>query len=83
MYPEQEEEHCRRRNKESELVRKFDKQQTSGDAECMYPCIRCKSKYVDYTERQTRSADEPMTVFLRCLNCEKRWKCKIKEIFQV
>jgi len=74
MYPEQEEEHCRRRNKESELVRKFDKQQTSGDAECMYPCIRCKSKYVDYTERQTRSADEPMTVFLRCLNCEKRWR---------
>jgi transcription elongation factor S-II len=23
---------------------------------------------------QTRSADEPMTIFITCVNCNKRWK---------
>uniref|UniRef100_A0A6C0K8R9 TFIIS-type domain-containing protein n=1 Tax=viral metagenome TaxID=1070528 RepID=A0A6C0K8R9_9ZZZZ len=40
----------------------------------MYACPRCKCRKTDYTERQTRSADEPMTVFLFCLGCNKRWR---------
>ena len=40
----------------------------------MYSCPRCKCRKTDYTERQTRSADEPMTVFLFCLACNKRWR---------
>jgi hypothetical protein len=24
---------------------------------------------------QTRSADEPMTVFVSCLSCNRNWKC--------
>jgi len=74
LYPEMAEKHRHRRAHYSELVRKADALKTSGEVNCMYPCIRCKSKYVDYTERQTRSADEPMTIFLRCLKCEKRWR---------
>ena len=40
----------------------------------MYTCGRCKSKKCTYYEMQTRSADEPTTVFVTCLNCGKNWK---------
>ena len=40
----------------------------------MFQCNRCKSKKVHYYQLQTRSADEPMTTFCTCMECEKRWK---------
>ena len=41
----------------------------------MFTCGRCKKKQCSYYQLQTRSADEPMTTFVTCLNCGKRWKC--------
>ena len=40
-----------------------------------YTCGNCKSKKCTYFQLQTRSADEPMTTFVTCLDCGKRWKC--------
>jgi DNA-directed RNA polymerase subunit M/transcription elongation factor TFIIS len=40
-----------------------------------FTCNRCKSKKTTYYQLQTRSADEPMTTFVSCLNCDKNWKC--------
>lgn len=37
-------------------------------------CGKCGQRKVTYTEAQTRSADEPMTLFCTCLNCGKSWK---------
>ena len=38
-------------------------------------CNSCKRKTkCDYYQLQTRSADEPMTTFVTCLECDKRWK---------
>jgi len=37
-------------------------------------CANCKNNTVQTTEFQTRSADEPMTVFCNCTTCGKRWK---------
>jgi DNA-directed RNA polymerase subunit M/transcription elongation factor TFIIS len=37
-------------------------------------CGRCKSYKTEYTEKQTRSADEPTTKFCYCHNCGHRWK---------
>ena len=38
-------------------------------------CSGCKKKTpCDYYQVQTRSADEPMTTFVTCLECDKRWK---------
>lgn len=39
-----------------------------------FKCSKCKMRKCSYFELQTRSADEPMTIFVTCLNCGKRWK---------
>jgi transcription elongation factor S-II len=40
-----------------------------------FKCAKCKSERTTYYQMQTRSADEPMTTFVTCHNCSKRWKC--------
>tara|TARA_B110000967_G_scaffold189667_1_gene213568 strand:- start:2545 stop:3054 length:510 start_codon:yes stop_codon:yes gene_type:complete len=40
----------------------------------MFTCRKCKSKRCTYYELQTRSADEPATIFVTCLECGKNWK---------
>lgn len=39
-----------------------------------FQCSKCKSKKTTFYQLQTRAADEPMTCFIQCLNCQKRWK---------
>lgn len=39
-----------------------------------FTCARCKRTECRYYELQTRSADEPMTKFITCTFCKKRWK---------
>jgi len=40
----------------------------------MFKCGKCKLRNCTYYQMQTRSADEPMTTFVTCLNCNNRWK---------
>ena len=40
-----------------------------------FQCGKCKSWRTTYYQMQTRSADEPMTTFVNCVDCGKRWKC--------
>ena len=40
-----------------------------------FTCRKCKSKQCSYYQLQTRSADEPMTTFVTCVECGNRWKC--------
>ena len=40
----------------------------------MFTCKKCKSKKCTYYELQTRSADEPMTIFVSCLDCGAHFK---------
>ena len=39
-----------------------------------FKCRKCYSRSCSYYEVQTRSADEPMTQFITCLDCKNRWK---------
>ena len=41
----------------------------------IYQCNKCKERKCSYYQLQTRSADEPMTTFITCINCGKKWKC--------
>jgi len=39
-----------------------------------FTCRKCKSKKCTFMGVQTRSADEPTTIFVTCLDCGNRWK---------
>ena len=40
-----------------------------------FTCRKCYKKECTYYQMQTRSADEPMTTFVTCIECGNRWKC--------
>lgn len=40
----------------------------------VFTCSRCRKNECTFREIQLRSADEPMTIFIACLNCGHRWK---------
>ena len=42
--------------------------------EGVYKCSKCGGKKTRQHEMQTRSADEPMTIFIHCVNCGNSWK---------
>jgi transcription elongation factor S-II len=54
-----------------------EQQQLEGNksmATDMFKCGRCHKRETTFYELQTRSADEPMTKFINCLNCGNHWK---------
>ena len=38
-----------------------------------HKCGRCKERNCSVYELQTRSADEPMTTYIQCINCGNKW----------
>lgn len=57
---------------------KKDKSKYDTQQEAMtdtFKCRKCHSNKCSYYQMQTRSADEPMTTFVTCLECANRWKC--------
>ncbi len=68
------------RNKWEELLRAKsirDKNKFEQDLEAMtdrFTCRKCHSKKCSYYALQTRSADEPMTLYITCLECGARMK---------
>jgi len=60
---------------EAKIKRERSKLNTNTEAMTdMFTCGKCKSKKCTYYEMQTRSADEPATIFVTCLDCGKHWK---------
>lgn len=60
---------------EEQLKRETAALEGSKEEGCdLFKCRRCGKSRTRYWEMQTRSADEPMTVFIRCLNCGKEWR---------
>lgn len=43
-------------------------------ADGILKCGKCKSYKTEYSERQTRSSDEPTTKFCYCHKCGNRWR---------
>ena len=55
-------------------IEQLNKQKTQFNTTTMFKCSRCNKRNCSYFELQTRSADEPMTIFITCLDCGKKWK---------
>lgn len=72
MFPEFWSKFNHNRNKEIEDYMEFKKTEDLKDG--LLKCGRCKSYKTEYTEKQTRSADEPTTKFCHCKKCGHRWK---------
>jgi len=53
---------------------KSNENETIQDNTGMFKCRNCKTYNTTYYSLQTRSADEPMTNFITCHTCHKRWK---------
>tara|TARA_B100001996_G_scaffold357678_1_gene321790 strand:+ start:541 stop:1023 length:483 start_codon:yes stop_codon:yes gene_type:complete len=58
---------------EKRFVRSILLDNTNGNSG-LFTCFKCKTKNTTYYSMQTRSADEPMTNFVTCLNCNIVWK---------
>jgi DNA-directed RNA polymerase subunit M/transcription elongation factor TFIIS len=58
----------------STQVKPSDSMPTPKRVECQIKCGRCKSTQVSVEQKQTRGADESMTVFVQCEKCGLRWK---------
>ena len=57
----------------SGLARSKQVLQEHQDTGVFIQCKKCKSNDVDTEQKQTRSADEPMTLFCKCRRCETRF----------
>ncbi|XP_068747739.1 transcription elongation factor A protein 2-like [Montipora capricornis] len=57
-----------------ESIREAQVAKNQGTETDLFKCGKCGKRRTTYTQLQTRSADEPMTTFVLCLDCGKRWK---------
>ena len=55
------------------LQEKYD-QVNQGEYRSGIKCRRCGSLDINWDQKQTRGADEAMTIFCKCSDCNSRWK---------
>eukprot|EP00477_Mikrocytos_mackini_P001350 GAHX01001448.1.p1 GENE.GAHX01001448.1~~GAHX01001448.1.p1 ORF type:complete len:170 (+),score=28.98 GAHX01001448.1:35-511(+) len=48
---------------------------TGSKGSTAFKCGKCKKSNTKHYQMQTRSADEPMTIFITCIECGNRWRC--------
>ncbi len=70
LMPENWRELIEKRFKKDKLLGELDK----AGATTQFKCRKCGKRECKFYEMQTRSADEPMTLFINCLNCGTSWK---------
>jgi len=58
------------------ILRDKSKYETNIEASSSsFYCRKCHKNKTTHYQLQTRSADEPMTTFVTCINCDARWRC--------
>lgn len=62
------------RKKEKEELYSFIEDEHKCDRRGLIKCEECATYNTEYTTLQTRSADEPTTIFIYCYTCLRHWK---------
>ena len=70
LFPENWETILEDKRREEEMRTELERQQYST----LFRCPKCRKRKTTYYQMQTRSADEPMTVFITCQECQHKWK---------
>ena len=70
LFPDKWEESKKRKSQEDKFL--YESKLISN---CDKWCNECKTQNVYFKSAQTRSADEPETIFYTCLSCSNNWKC--------
>eukprot|EP00270_Netrium_digitus_P016824 TRINITY_DN608_c0_g1_i3.p2 TRINITY_DN608_c0_g1~~TRINITY_DN608_c0_g1_i3.p2 ORF type:complete len:140 (+),score=33.20 TRINITY_DN608_c0_g1_i3:711-1130(+) len=67
-----------RKRENQEITKKQTEESVRGNTNQastdQFKCGKCGQRKCTYYQMQTRSADEPMTTFVTCVNCNNRWK---------
>eukprot|EP00245_Coleochaete_scutata_P018483 TRINITY_DN962_c0_g1_i2.p1 TRINITY_DN962_c0_g1~~TRINITY_DN962_c0_g1_i2.p1 ORF type:complete len:346 (-),score=101.93 TRINITY_DN962_c0_g1_i2:129-1100(-) len=56
------------------MIKEAERGQLATASTDQFKCAKCQHRKTVYFQMQTRSADEPMTTFVTCVNCNNRWK---------
>lgn len=75
MASEQKKKEAERAKKESLRVVQAAKD-TQAETD-QFKCGKCHHRKTTYYQLQTRSADEPMTTFVTCVNCGHKWRVSL------
>jgi len=59
---------------EEKKKRDINKYENREKIDSEFKCRKCKSNNCSHYQMQTRSADEPMTTFVNCMDCGNRWR---------
>ena len=70
LFPEKWEELINKKKKREKSATSIDVSLATDE----FKCFKCFERVCTYYQQQTRSADEPMTIFINCLKCGNRWK---------
>ena len=70
LFPEKWEVLLEKKRKKEESTKNVDLSLATDE----FKCFKCFERVCTYYQQQTRSADEPMTIFINCLKCGNRWK---------
>ena len=70
LFPEKWKDLLEKKRKKEESTKNVDLSLATDE----FKCFKCFERVCTYYQQQTRSADEPMTIFVNCLKCGNRWK---------
>ena len=66
--------HLENKRKEEEILRAQPEDFLEDNGTSLVQCSKCHSANISWEQKQTRGADESMTIFFQCRDCGKRWK---------